>query len=417
MRRLLGFVVHNWPLKLAALALATLLYGGLVLSQNAQAWRGNVPIIGLRQPASAFLLGTLPPVTSIRYFAPVDVASRLSSASFTASVDLSQAQVTTEAPFVTAKVEVEATDQRVKILDFEPQVIRVQLDPLVSKTVPVEVSRSPVPPGLDAREPVVSSSDVTVSGPESVVRFVTAAQARVVIQPSGIDVDQAVDLVAIDASGQVMTPVDLEPSSVRVQIRVYSQLESKTLPVNPVVIGTPADGYEIQRVSVTPPVVSVEGEADALAPLVRIDTAPISISGATKDVSRMVDLALPDGVALLGGSATSVTVRLRATTGTRVVTAGIVLSGARADRTYALSTDRVLVTIGGTTADLDALNARTLVALVDVGNLEPGVHDVPLRTVLPSRVTLVAISPARIVVTVGIPPTPQPTGTPPPGVF
>ena len=104
MRRLLGFVVHNWPLKLAALALATLLYGGLVLSQNAQAWRGNVPIIGLRQPASAFLLGTLPPVTSIRYFAPVDVASRLSSASFTASVDLSQAQVTTEAPFVTGQI-------------------------------------------------------------------------------------------------------------------------------------------------------------------------------------------------------------------------------------------------------------------------------------------------------------------------
>ncbi len=416
MRRVLGFVVHNWPLKLAALALATLLYAGLVLSQNAQVWRGRVAIIPLRQPADAFLLGSLPDVESIRYFAPMDVAGRLSNSSFTATVDLSQAQVTPEAPFVTAKVEVEATDQRVKILDFEPQVIRVQLDPLVSKTVPVEVSRGPVPPGLEVREPVVSSSNVTVSGPESVVRLVTAAQARVVIQPSGIDVDQAVDLIAVDASGQVMTPVDLEPSSVRVQIRVGSQLESKTLPVNPVVIGTPADGYEIESVAVTPAVVSVEGEADALAPLVRIDTDPISISGATADVTRSVDLALPEGIALLGGSDTSVTVRLRATTGTRVQAAGIVLSGARSDRTYALSTDRVLVTVGGTTADLDTLNGRTLAALVDVGDLEPGVHDVPLRTVLPARLTLVAISPARIVVTVGIPPTPQPTGTPPPGV-
>ena len=412
MRRVLGFLVHNWPLKLAAIVLATLLYAGLVLSQNAQAWRGRVAIIPLRQPASAVLLGALPDVTSIRYFAPPDVASRLSNSSFTAIVDLSQAVVTLEAPFVTAKVEVTATDSRVQILDFEPQAIRVQLDPLVSKTVPVEVSRGPVPEGLEVRDPVLSSTAVTASGPGSVVRLVTAAQARVVIQPSGIDVDQQVDLIAIDASGQVMTPVDLEPTSVRVQIRVGSQLESKTLPVSPVVIGRPADGYEIAGVTASPAVVSVEGEADALATLVRIDTDPVSISGAGGDVIRMVDLALPDGVAALGGSANRVTVKLRATTGTRAVGVGVVPSGARADRTYSFSTDRVVVTVGGMTADLDALNARTLAALADVADLELGGHDVALRVNLPVRLTLVSISPARIGVTVDLPATPSPGATP-----
>jgi len=135
-RRAVGFVVHNWPLKLAAIVLATLLYAGLVLSQNAQAWRGRVPIIPLRQPASAVLLTTLPDVTSIRYFAPPDAASRLSSSSFTASVDLSDVVVNPEAPFVTAKVDVTATDPRVQILDFEPQAIRVQLDPQSSSVDP-----------------------------------------------------------------------------------------------------------------------------------------------------------------------------------------------------------------------------------------------------------------------------------------
>jgi len=411
-RRAVGFVVHNWPLKLAAIVLATLLYGGLVLSQNAQAWRGNVPIIPLRQPASAVLLGTLPPVTSIRYFAPPDAASRLSSSSFTATVDLSDVVVNPEAPFVTAKVEVRATDPRVQILDFEPQAIRVQLDPLVSKTVPVDVARGPVPPGLEVRDPVVSSSTVTVSGPASVIKLVTAAQARVVIQPSGIDVDQAVDLIAVDASGQVMTPVDIEPSSIRVQIRVGSQLESKTLPVHPVVIGTQAAGYEIDGIEVTPTVISVEGEADALAALVTIDTAPVSISGAVGDIARTVALVLPDGVASLGPSAARVVVRLRPTTGTRAISAGVLLSNARVDRTYALSTDQVVVTVGGSVADLDALTGRTFAAIADVGDLEPGSHDVTLRVVLPSRLTLVAISPPRIVVTVDLPSTPLPSSTP-----
>ena len=61
-----------------------------------------------------------------------------------------------------------------------------------------------------------------MSGPESVVKLVTAAQARVVIQPSGIDVDQTVDLVAVDVRGEVVGPVDVEPSSVHVQIAVGS---------------------------------------------------------------------------------------------------------------------------------------------------------------------------------------------------
>ena len=44
MRRVLGIIVHNWPLKLAAIGLATLMYGGLALSQNTQTFQGVVPV-------------------------------------------------------------------------------------------------------------------------------------------------------------------------------------------------------------------------------------------------------------------------------------------------------------------------------------------------------------------------------------
>ena len=44
MRRILAIVLHNWPLKLAAIGLATVLYGGLVLSQGARTFDGQVPI-------------------------------------------------------------------------------------------------------------------------------------------------------------------------------------------------------------------------------------------------------------------------------------------------------------------------------------------------------------------------------------
>ena len=43
MRRILGRIVHNWPLKLAAVGLATLMYGGLAFSQNTQTYPRRDP--------------------------------------------------------------------------------------------------------------------------------------------------------------------------------------------------------------------------------------------------------------------------------------------------------------------------------------------------------------------------------------
>lgn len=413
MRRGLRFVVRNWPLKLAAIALATFLYVGLVLSEGAQAWPGSVPIVPLKLPISAVLLSNLPPVTNIRYFAPAEIAQGLTSSSFTATVDLSQAQIQPGNPFVTVKVDVTPTDPRVTVLSYEPPSIRVRLDPLVTKIVPVEVERGEVPPGLEIRDPVLSTTKATISGPESVVRLVTAVQARVVIQPSGIDVDQTVDLVAVDARGEVMGPVDIAPTSVHVKIAVGSGLQSRTLPVNPVLTGTLATGFEIASVTVAPLTVSVEGDADALALLAKADTMPISLSGATRDVTRTVALDLPDGVSPVAVDSVTVTVVLRPIAATRDYSAGLVLSGARDDRTYGLSTDSVIVTLGGTVAALDVLDPRSFALTVDVDGLGAGVHTVRLRVSLPADVKLVAVSPPEVTVTVTLNAPPSPSPSPP----
>ena len=160
------------------------------------------------------------------------MADRLNGSSFTATVDLSTATPLAGTPFSTVQVHVQAADPRVQILDFDPQVVQVQLDPLISKSVPVKVDEGSVPTGLQPQTPILSANTVTVSGPASVVSLATAAIARVVIQPSGLDVDQEVPLVAVDALNNVLSPVGIEPQTVRVQIRVGSQ-QTRTLPVNP----------------------------------------------------------------------------------------------------------------------------------------------------------------------------------------
>ena len=416
MTRLMGFVVHNWPLKLAAVILATLLYAGLVLSQNARVWPGPIPIQVVNQPTSAFIVGELPDVTNVRYFAPVGVADRLSSAAFAATIDLSVASADAAQPFL-ASVNVRGPDG-VNILDYTPHQVFVRLDPLVTRTVPVRVNHGPVPEGLQLGETEVSQDTVTVSGPQSVIAQIVAAEARVRIQSSGIDVDQLVDLVPVDGRGEVLTPVEMNPTSVRVRIPVGSPVGTKTVPVTAVVTGTPADGFEVASTTITPAVATVTGETDTLAGLSSIQAKPVDISGASDAVSRSVGLELPDGIAGVGDATFDVIVTLRAVESSRSFVAGVVMLGAEASRTYLLAVDRVTITLGGGQQALNAVDASSFTASVDVAGLSAGSHDVDVRVVPPAGLKLLAVSPARITVFVSDiatpPPTPSPTPVPTP---
>jgi len=409
--RALRVIVHNWPLKLAAIGLASLLYGGLVLSQTARDFTGNVPITTENQPPDVIVLSNLGAVTHIRYVQPPDLGLRVESSSFRASINLAGVQPTGQP--VSLPVIVEAVDSTIQVLDFEPRRIVVTLDRVGSKVVPIRAVLGPIPSGLDVGDPVVDGTTATVTGPQSAVDDVAEALAPVSIDASGIDVNTMVDLVAVDASGAtVQAPIDIAPSSVRVRVPVFTDRRSRSLPVNPIVVGTPAAGFEVASVGVEPPVVSVEGDANDLAGLDRADTVPVSVSGASSQVVEVVGLALPDGVEALGNGTVTVTVKLRPVTATRTFEAGLVLVGAQADKRYVLSTDHVLVTIGGSIADLNRLSGTDIVLRVDVTGLEDGTHSVPVTANLTTGLTLVGASPNPIdvIVSSGTPaPTPGPS--------
>jgi YbbR domain-containing protein len=414
MRAAVAFVFRNWPLKLAAILLATALYAGIVVSQNARTWPGQVSIEPVNQPADAFILDVLPEVTGIRYLAPVDAANRLSSASFTATVDLASVDPRSGAPFVSVPVVVTATDPRVQVVDYSPQRVQIRIDPLVDATVPVVVDRGTLAEGLSASDAVATPSQVTVTGPRTQVDRVVSALARVRIQPAGLDVNDDVDLVAVDGRSDPVSQVELSPPSAHVRIDVSSSSTTRTIPVSPVVAGDPASGYEIVSASADPALVTVQGEAAALADLTTISTRPVKVAGAKADVVRTVALDLPPGVTAGEATKATVTVQVRQRKGTRSLSAGIEIVGAHPDRAYELSVDRVAVTLGGSLAALDTVDAASFTVSIDVSTLGEGSHVVRVVVSLPPGVSLVATNPALVGVTVTVhtpPPVPSPSPT------
>jgi YbbR domain-containing protein len=378
----------------------------LVLSQSSATLTGVVPVDVRNQPPDTFLLQSIRPVTEIRYFTPANV--RPIESDFEAWVDL--ADVDPNGGPVSLPVHLESIDPRVRVLGFEPQNVTVDLDKLSDKVVPVQVDHGEAPPTMTLGDETIDPTEVHVIGPATVLERVTAARASVVIQSSGIDVDQDVELVAVDSVGDAVPQVNVDPASAHVTIPVFSNRQSKTLPVRPQVTGTPAGGFEISSVTVTPPIVTVEGDADDLQTLTGIDTEPIPIGGFSETKTVDVPLALPTSVIALDAQTVTVTIDIRAVTGTRTFEVGVRIIGAQPGFDYDVGVDRVLLTVGGNPVDLDRIIGSTLAADLDVTSLVAGTTDVNVGATLPANVTLVAASPPQVPVTVTARPTASPSG-------
>ena len=404
MTRVFGVLVHNWPLKLAAIGLASLLYGGLVLSQSSATLTGVVRVDVREQPPDTFLLTTIRPVTEIRYFSPSNV--RPISSDFEAWVDLSD--VVPGSGRQSVPVQLRSIDPRVRVLGFEPQNATVELDRVGTKTVPVEIDHGDAPPNTTLGAATSDPSDVSVVGPESVLGRVVAARASVIIQPSGLDVSEDVELLAVDSVGDVVPQVRVEPATAHIDVSVISKLQSKTLPVSPQITGSPAAGYEVVSASVEPLFVTVEGDADELEVLASVDTQAIPIAGYSASRTVEVGLALPTGVIAVDAQQVAVTIDVRAVTATRNFEVGVRTLGVKAEYEYEVAVDRVLITVGGSPADLDRIVGATLAADLDVSSLGPGTTNVTVQAALPAGVTLVAASPPQVAVTVTVRPSPPP---------
>jgi YbbR domain-containing protein len=402
--RLLRVIVHNWPLKLAAIGLATLLYAGLVLSQSTQLFPGVIPVKVVNQPENTFLVTSVDPVTEVRYFSPSGAVPITST--FRATVDITGVEPGSGP--VAVPVVVESVDRRITVIGSTPDVVTVQLDDLVTRhNVPVMIDYGTPPEGFEVGDVTVTPPTVSVSGPASVVDQVVGVRGTVQIQPSGISVDQDVLLAPVDNVGDAVSPVNVEPRTARVQIPVFQNRRSRTVPVRPVITGTPAAGYEVASVTVLPATVTVEGSAEQLSELAQADTLPVSVTGASNDIKASVGLALPSGIVPLGDAEVTVTVTLRPVTATRTFETGIELTGTRSDLVYTVPVESVLVVIGGSVAELDRLEGATLVADLDVSALAPGTTAVPVTVDLPVGLTLVSANPPTVQVTVTAAPVPS----------
>ena len=311
-------------------------------------------------------------------------------------------------------IEVDSFDPRVRIVNVQRPQLRVQLDQVTTKEVPVRVDiLDSTAFGYDWQTPLVEPMTVTVEGPSTQVLQVTAAHAEVSLGSAKSQVERNQSVVPQNAQGQSVPRVTADPQVVHVVVPVEQWPGRKEVAVRVNLQGQPAAGYRLSSVRVNPSTVVLLGSADVLAQVPGfVETEPISLDAATGEIQRRVQVRLPDGVTVLEGPAVDVTASITPIEGGTTVRQRPVVQGLSTGLTATVALDTVDVILSGPLPFLEALGPDDVFVIVDLTGLLPGNHIVTPRVVVPTGIRSEGVIPETVEVVISAPATPTPEVAP-----
>ncbi|OQY83293.1 MAG: hypothetical protein B6D40_07270 [Anaerolineae bacterium UTCFX3] len=372
-----------------------------------------VPIEIVGQDSGLVTVGNMPTQVEVTLRAPRSVWTRLDSQEkpIRAVVDLSGMS---EGDHM-ARVQVQVTEQPARIVAVTPSNFTVRLEPLVSRSLPIQLTLNGQPAiGYQAGTPILDPTEALVSGAKSLIDEVDRARVTVNLSGTRESVKQKLDVQIYNASNQPLTKLSVNPPSVLVNIPVAQQGGYRDVAVKVIVQGQVANGYLLTKLSVFPPIVTVYSTDPKLVnelPGV-VETQPLELRGASDDISTRLALELPSGVSVVGEQSVQVQV------GIEPIISNLTLSNIKVEvvglgdgLTALVSPIEVDIILSGPAPLLDSLLLQDIRVTIDVTDLGAGVYQLtPKVEILVADITVETVLPNTVEATLspGVTPTPTP---------
>jgi YbbR domain-containing protein len=266
-----------------------------------------------------------------------------------------------------------------------------------SLSIPVELRD--LPEGLEVVEESVRTVEVRLRGTAEVLRRLTPQDLHV-----GIDLRDAGpgERFSYLGPGDVSAPFGVRvtrvtPASVRLGL---DRTMERTVEVIPRVVGSPAEGYEIHQIDLSPGEIAVTGPISRLDGLEQVTTEPVSADGLREPYSRVVRVELDPLVRTAGDPEVTLTLDIREERLRRELS-GVPVRGLPEDRTFKRAPEKVKVRLEGPMSVVEELRAEDLVARLSLAELSPGRYDLAPEVVLSSTgdlgdLAVLSVVPERI---------------------
>lgn len=176
----------------------------------------------------------------------------------------------------------------------------------------VSIEYQNIPPQTEVFGDTTDQVEVRLRGPSSVVRTLTPQDLSLSVDMKGVSMGQ--EKVLPLSPELVRAPFGVEvvrviPARVRLTVE---QTATRSVRISPKLNGTPAAGFEVERSTVAPETVQIEGPASHVLRMETIDTTEIDISGRRATFKENVELDVEDPIIRIPASAPiTVEVRIR----------------------------------------------------------------------------------------------------------
>jgi YbbR domain-containing protein len=176
---------------------------------------------------------------------------------------------------------------------------------------------------------------------------------------------------------------------------MFEHSASKVVPVIPALEGEPADGYVVGAAVAEPATVQVVGPESAVTRLTNATTEPVSVVGATANISESVMIGLPDpAVRLAKPVSAQVKVSVAAAPAEWAI-AGIKVHAGEGKQSIEVSPSEVTVFVRGP-RETRGVRAEDFKASIDTEGLQPGLFQLPVQVTPPDRIGVIKLEPPAV---------------------
>ena len=387
-----GIFRNNLLLKVMAVLFAVILWS-YVLSETNPTRTRIVPDVAVRYENTEELrakdlaisasLSDVPENVDVRVEVQQNDVKYLNSENVEAYIDLSTIDEPGE---YTLKVSAET--EYGEPLEVTPSKVTVVVDDYVTRDVPVSVNvTGSVPSGYYASEPEISPGVISVSGARADVETVVSGVCEVNLDGLKEGYTKSVGVMLQDEDGNEVDAAlfsgDLPSVIVDLTIR---SMKSVAVDVQSAILGADdlTTGYEITDIECDPARVNIVGEASVLNGISAISLVPLSVSGASKDISVPMDYDLPEGVELVEPGQATVYISIREITDTiEFQGVDIQIKNIPRGMKAKLETESMDVVVWATLSLLSRLERADVVPFVDLDGFETGTYTLSIQYELP----------------------------------
>jgi YbbR domain-containing protein len=383
-----------------------------------QYYPNPIPLQVIGQDPSLVITSELPSTVEVSLRAPHSVWERLIAHedSVRAILDLTGLSAGEH----TVQVQITVDMRPYQLVLVNPTTVTVNLESISTQTFPLVLSLVGQPAaGYQAGDASMDSTEVTVSGPESIIKQV--AQTRVVVHLDNIreTIDESLQIQVVDAENKAVKGLSINPEAVRVNVPISLLGGFRDVAVKVIVQGQQAPGYRIENISVFPPVITVSSDNPELVNALPgvVETQPLDLQDRREDVSTRLSLDLPDNITIIGSKTVQVQVSISPIqTSLTLSNQPINVVGLSEGLNAQVFPQAVDVIISGPVPVLDALQSKDITVSVDCKGLGIGVYQLEPK-VDPSvdNVLVESILPSTVEVVIALPATTTPTAVQSPG--